>query len=112
MDVRPCGSTPSRQAPPQYFTGIVWQDPIIEAPMPPEDVRATLVRFDPGARTNWHTHPAGHSLYYFRCRLGTERGWESARSARRRRRLVSAEYQALARRQSGHWDGARGYHWS
>jgi quercetin dioxygenase-like cupin family protein len=63
MDIRPCGSTPSRQAPAQYFTGIVWQDPIIEAPMPPDDVRATLVRFDPGARTNWHTHPAGQTLY-------------------------------------------------
>ena len=35
MDIHPCGSMPSRQAPAQYFTGIVWQDPIIEAPMPP-----------------------------------------------------------------------------
>ena len=63
MDIRPCGSEPSRLAPPQYFTGTVWQDPIIEAPKPPADVRATLVRFDPGARTNWHTHPAGQILY-------------------------------------------------
>jgi quercetin dioxygenase-like cupin family protein len=63
MDIRPCGSQPSRQAPAQYFTGVVWQDPIIEAPMAPADVRATVVRFDPGARTNWHTHPAGQTLY-------------------------------------------------
>jgi len=63
MDVHPCGSRPSRQAPADYFTGIVWQDPIIEAPSPPLDVRASLVRFDPGARTNWHTHPAGQTLY-------------------------------------------------
>jgi quercetin dioxygenase-like cupin family protein len=63
MDIRPCGSQASRQAPAQYFTGTVWQDPIIEAPNPPADVRATLVRFEPGARTNWHTHPAGQTLY-------------------------------------------------
>ena len=63
MDIRPCGSVPSRQAPAQYFTGTVWQDPVIEAPNPPDGVRATLVRFDPGARTNWHTHPAGQTLY-------------------------------------------------
>jgi len=63
MDIRPCGSVPSRQAPAQYFTGTVWQDPVIEAPNPPEAVRATVVRFDPGARTNWHTHPAGQTLY-------------------------------------------------
>jgi len=63
MDIRPCGSVPSRQAPAQYFTGTVWQDPVIEAPNPPEGVRASLVRFDPGARTNWHTHPAGQTLY-------------------------------------------------
>ena len=24
---------------------------------------ATLVRFDPGARTAWHTHPLGQTLY-------------------------------------------------
>ena len=63
MEIRPCGSQPSRKAPAEYFTGIVWQDPIIEAPAPPPGVRATLVRFDPGARTNWHTHPAGQTLY-------------------------------------------------
>jgi len=61
MDIRPCGSQPSRQAPAQYFTGTVWQDPIIESS--PPNLRATVVRFDPGARTNWHTHPAGQTLY-------------------------------------------------
>jgi len=63
MDIRPCGSQPSRLAPAQYFTGTVWQDPIIEAPASPPSVRATVVRFDPAARTHWHTHPAGQTLY-------------------------------------------------
>ena len=62
MDVRPSGSTPSRRAPADSFTGIVWQDPVIETPAP-GNVRATLVQFEPGARTNWHTHPAGQTLY-------------------------------------------------
>jgi quercetin dioxygenase-like cupin family protein len=62
MDVRPCGSTPSRKAPAEWFTGNVWQDPIIEAEAPAR-VRAVVVRFDPGARTAWHTHPLGQTLY-------------------------------------------------
>ena len=84
MDIRPCGSTPSRQAPAQYFTGIVWQDPIIEAPMPPDDVRATL-----GALRSRRAHQLAHpssranSLYYFRYWQGAERGREGAGSARR-----------------------------
>jgi quercetin dioxygenase-like cupin family protein len=26
-------------------------------------VRSSVVRFEPGARTNWHTHPVGQTLY-------------------------------------------------
>ncbi|TIT28705.1 MAG: cupin domain-containing protein, partial [Mesorhizobium sp.] len=29
----------------------------------PARLRATLVSFEPGARTNWHTHPLGQTLY-------------------------------------------------
>ena len=43
-------------------TRAVWQDPIVEAPAP-GNVRASVVRFEPGARTAWHTHPAGQTLY-------------------------------------------------
>ena len=63
MDIRPCGSAPSRRSPAEWFTGTVWQEPIIEAPAPAR-VRALLVRFEPGARTNWHTHPLGQTLYF------------------------------------------------
>jgi quercetin dioxygenase-like cupin family protein len=62
MDIRPLGSAPSRRASADSFTGTVWQDPVIETPAP-GNVRATLVQFEPGARTNWHTHPAGQTLY-------------------------------------------------
>jgi quercetin dioxygenase-like cupin family protein len=44
-----------------WFTGVAWQDPIFEAPEPAR-VRSAFVRFEPGARTNWHTHPLGQTL--------------------------------------------------
>lgn len=61
MDIKPCGSQPSRRGPADSFTGVVWQDPIIEAPAPAR-LRSGIVRFEPGARTHWHTHPLGQTL--------------------------------------------------
>ena len=58
MDIQPCGSKPSRRGPADSFTGVVWQEPIVEAPAPAR-IRSGLVRFEPGARTAWHTHPLG-----------------------------------------------------
>ncbi len=55
------GSRPTKQAPASYFTGTVWQDPIVEAPEPAR-IRALRVTFEPGARTAWHTHPLGQTL--------------------------------------------------
>jgi quercetin dioxygenase-like cupin family protein len=62
MHIYACGANASRRVPAEWFTGTVWQDPIIEAPVPAR-VRAAVVRFEPGARTNWHTHPLGQTLY-------------------------------------------------
>ena len=62
MEIRECGSVKTRRAPADWFTGTVWQDPIVE-PKPPSRVAALLVRFEPGARTAWHTHPVGQTLY-------------------------------------------------
>jgi len=62
MEIRPCGSTPTRRGPADWFTGTVWLEPVIEAPAPAR-VAAAVVRFDPGARTAWHTHPLGQTLY-------------------------------------------------
>ncbi len=62
MEVRPLGSVASRRMSAEWFTGTVWQDPIIEAPAPAR-IRAVWVRFEPSARTAWHTHPLGQTLH-------------------------------------------------
>ena len=62
MDIYLAGSRPTRRAPSESFTGTVWQDPII-TPQAPARVAANRVAFEPGARTAWHTHPLGQTLY-------------------------------------------------
>ncbi len=62
MEIHRAGKRPSRKANADWFTGTVWQDPIVEAPEPAR-VRAVQVAFEPGARTNWHTHPLGQTLF-------------------------------------------------
>ena len=62
MKIIKYNSRPTRKASSDYFTGTVWQDPIIEAAEPAR-VRALKVAFEPKARTAWHTHPLGQTLY-------------------------------------------------
>jgi quercetin dioxygenase-like cupin family protein len=62
MDIHSAGSRPSIRPPKEYFTGTVWQDPIITAPGPARVVSARVM-FEPGARTAWHTHPLGQTLH-------------------------------------------------
>lgn len=62
MDIMFRKDVPSRRGAADYFTGTVWQDPIVEAP-PPATVRSVYVSFEPGARTAWHTHPLGQTIY-------------------------------------------------
>ena len=62
MDIKKLGTVPTRRQPKEYFSGVAWQDPIIEAPAPAR-VRSGRVSFEPGARTAWHTHPLGQTLY-------------------------------------------------
>ena len=62
MKIIKAGSRPTRKASSEYFTGTVWQDPIIEADESAR-VRALKVAFEPGARTAWHTHPLGQTLH-------------------------------------------------
>ena len=61
MEIKRSGSQPSRQGPPDYFTGTVRIDPLFEAAEPARAVAAS-VTFEPGARTAWHTHPLGQTL--------------------------------------------------
>ena len=62
MNIYFAGSRPTRRAPSESFTGTVWQDPII-TPQAPARIAANRVAFEPGARTAWHTHPLGQTLY-------------------------------------------------
>ncbi len=62
MKIMKAGSRPTKKASSDWFTGTVWQDPIVEAPEPAR-VRALNVAFEPGARTAWHTHPLGQTLH-------------------------------------------------
>jgi quercetin dioxygenase-like cupin family protein len=55
------GSQPSTKGPPEYFTGSVRVDPLFAA-RDPSRVSGASVTFEPGARTAWHTHPAGQTL--------------------------------------------------
>lgn len=62
MDIFEAGARTTKRASSDWFTGTVWQDPIVEAPAPAR-IRALRVAFEPGARTNWHTHPLGQTLH-------------------------------------------------
>jgi quercetin dioxygenase-like cupin family protein len=60
-EISPNGSRPSAKGAPQNFTGSVIVDPLYAAS---ESTSSTggLVTFEPGARSAWHTHPAGQVL--------------------------------------------------
>jgi quercetin dioxygenase-like cupin family protein len=53
---------PTAKAPAERFTGDVYVNPV-HAPREPSRLIASLVRFTPGARTNWHSHHLGQALH-------------------------------------------------
>ena len=53
---------PTTKGPDTMFTGGVWFDVIVRGE-PPSRVRTNTVRFSPGARTAWHSHAVGQTLY-------------------------------------------------
>jgi quercetin dioxygenase-like cupin family protein len=55
-------SSETAKAPADWFTGAVYIDPVA-APSGPSRVQAASVHFTPGARTAWHTHPFGQTIY-------------------------------------------------
>jgi len=62
MKIIPCGSAATSPASEKYFTGRVLHTPVIEKEEPAR-LRAAMVSFEPGARTAWHTHPLGQTLF-------------------------------------------------
>jgi quercetin dioxygenase-like cupin family protein len=61
MKITRVGSQASMKGPADWFTGSVRVDPLF----PPDGGRhsnGSVVTFEPGARTRWHTHPAGQTI--------------------------------------------------
>jgi len=70
MKITRNASAPSRTGPtPDNFTGIVRVDNMVLAEVPSR-VTTASVTFAPGARTVWHTHPAGQTII-----ITAGRGW-------------------------------------
>jgi len=54
--------TATSPGPAEWFTGAVYIDPVA-SPSDGSRLNASSVHFTPGARTAWHTHPNGQTIY-------------------------------------------------
>ena len=54
--------TASRPGPSEWFTGAVYLDPVT-TPTAGSRLSASSVHFTPEARTAWHTHPHGQTIW-------------------------------------------------
>jgi quercetin dioxygenase-like cupin family protein len=61
QSVSVAGSRPAARGPAEYFTGSVRVDPLF-AQKDTAPFSGAYVTFEPGARSAWHTHPAGQHL--------------------------------------------------
>ena len=52
----------SAAGPTEWFTGVVYID-TVAAPSDGSRLSASSVHFTPGARTAWHTHPNGQTIF-------------------------------------------------
>ena len=55
-------SAPTSPGPSEWFTGAVFIDSVA-APASGSRLTASSVHFTPGARTAWHSHPNGQTIY-------------------------------------------------
>jgi quercetin dioxygenase-like cupin family protein len=55
-------SVETGRGPSDWFTGVVYID-AVAAPAGSSRVSASSVHFTPGARTAWHTHPNGQTIW-------------------------------------------------
>ena len=55
-------SIDTQKGPADWFTGDVYID-AVAAPEATSTFAAALVRFTPGSRTAWHTHPHGQTIF-------------------------------------------------
>ena len=56
------GERTTKRGAAETFTGVVFQDPVITANAPSR-MGGSVVTFTPGARTAWHAHPVGQTLF-------------------------------------------------
>jgi quercetin dioxygenase-like cupin family protein len=61
MQITPNGAA-TTPGPSDWFTGNVYLD-TVAAPSGPSRLAASSVHFTPGARTAWHNHPNGQTIY-------------------------------------------------
>jgi quercetin dioxygenase-like cupin family protein len=86
------------RTPQEYFTGTAWINRLVQ-----QDETGTYsignVVFEPGARTNWHTHPAGQILIVL-----DGKGWyqEKGKPAR----LIIKSDVVVIPSNTEHWHGA------
>jgi quercetin dioxygenase-like cupin family protein len=55
-------SIATTKGPAEWFTGTVYID-TVAAPSDGHHISASIVHFTPGARTAWHKHPKGQTIY-------------------------------------------------
>jgi quercetin dioxygenase-like cupin family protein len=60
VEVQP--KQPTVKGPPEWFTGDVFIDPLATG-REPSHLTVGSVHFSPGARTAWHSHEGGQTLY-------------------------------------------------
>ena len=60
MEIKP--KPPTIKGPTDWFTGDVWMDTVVQ-PNDDSKLNVTAVHFTPGARTAWHAHHGGQTLY-------------------------------------------------
>ena len=61
MEIKRNGTQAAGKGPADCFIGTVRVDPLFKAPDPAR-AQGAAVTFEPGARTNWHSHPLGQTL--------------------------------------------------
>ncbi len=74
------GTRQTRRGAAETFTGTVFQDPVLVAEAPSR-MGGSVVTFTPGARTAWHAHPVGQTLY---CLSGVASAASASRARSRR----------------------------
>lgn len=86
------------KAPKEYFTGTVWVNRLLQ-----KDETGTYsignVVFEPGARTNWHMHPAGQTLIVLE-----GKGWYQEKD--KPARSISKGDVVIIPSNTAHWHGA------